>query len=246
MEEISLLAAFTAGLISFLSPCILPLIPAYLSFISELSIQELQQGKAQRKGIALSVFFDAFFFVLGFSVIFVALGASATFLGQFLIARMFLLKKLSGLLIILFGLHTMGIFRIRFLDVEKRYHQKKKTMGLLGSFLIGLAFAFGWTPCIGPILAAILVYAGTKKTIFEGIVLLSIYSAGLGIPFLIAAVGMETFLGFSNLLKRHFRTVEIISGVLLIFVGILVLSNDLSRINSLLMKALGGLPSGEG
>jgi len=243
MQKISLFATFTAGLLTFVSPCILPLIPAYLSFISERSIQELRQVREQRKGIALSVVADAFFFVLGFSTVFVALGASATDIGQFLLTRMFLLKKISGLLIVLFGLHTMGIFRLRFLDVEKRYHHKKKSVGYLGSFLVGLAFAFGWTPCIGPILAAILVYAGTRETVYEGILLLSIYSAGLGIPFMFAALGLESFLGFSNMIKRHFKAIERISGILLIVVGILILSDDLFRLSSLLVKALGGLPS---
>ena len=238
--SVSLFAAFTAGLITFISPCILPLIPAYLSFISGRSIQELRQGKERDRGVVLRVVADALFFVLGFSLVFVVLGASATFIGQFLLSRMALLKKVAGLLILLFGLHTMGILRLSFLDVEKRYHQRSKTLGLFGSLLVGVAFAFGWTPCIGPILAAILVYAGTKKTLYEGILLLSVYSFGLGIPFLLAAIGMETFLGFSQFLKRHFRTVEIVSGILLIFVGVLILSDDLFRISSLLMKAFGG------
>ncbi len=245
MYEVSLITAFSAGLITFVSPCILPLIPAYLSFISGRSIQELRATHKDRRTIPWGVVAEACFFVLGFSLVFVSLGASATAIGKVLLTRMALFKKLSGVLILVFGLHTLGVFRIRFMDFEKRYYQKKKTSGFLGSFLVGVAFAFGWTPCVGPILAAILVYAGTHDTVYQGILLLSVYSLGLGIPFLLAAVGVETFLGISTFLKRHFRALEIASGSLLMFVGLLVLSDDLSKISAFLLKALGGLASGE-
>jgi|YNPNPStandDraft_1061719.scaffolds.fasta_scaffold10675_2 cytochrome c-type biogenesis protein len=243
MHEVSLLTAFTAGLVTFVSPCILPLIPAYLSFVSGRSIQELRAHGQAGRAIAWGVCADACFFVLGFSVVFVALGASATVIGKLLLARMAFLKKVSGALILVFGLHTLGVFRIRFFDMEKRYHQKKKTSGLLGSFLVGLAFSFGWTPCVGPILAAILVYAGTHETVYQGILLLSAYSLGLGIPFVLSALGMETFLGVSAFMKRHFRAIELVSGGLLIFVGLLIFSGDLAKIASLLLKALGGPPA---
>lgn len=243
MHEVSLLTAFTAGVVTFVSPCILPLIPAYLSFISGRSIQELRAHGQVGRAVAWRVCAEACFFVLGFSVVFIALGASATFIGKLLLARMVFLKKVSGALILVFGLHTLGVFRIRLLDMEKRYYQRKKTSGFLGSFLVGLAFSFGWTPCVGPILAAILVYAGTHETVYQGILLLSAYSLGLGIPFVLSALGMERFLGVSAFMKRHFRAIELVSGGLLIFVGLLIFSGDLARIASLLLKVLGGPPA---
>jgi len=242
MENTSLLAAFTAGLLSFLSPCILPLIPAYLSFISGVSLSEMREEESEKKSSA-KVFTNALFFVIGFSFVFVALGASATFLGKFLIAELGILRRVAGVLVILLGLLVLGVFRIGFLDQEKRYHQKRKSFGLLGSFLVGMAFAFGWTPCIGPILAAILFVASTKETVAQGIGLLGVYSAGLGIPFLLAALAVDRFLRVSSWIKRHFQAIKVTSGLLLIAVGILMLTDDLTRITESLMKlmsAVGG------
>ncbi len=241
MENISFFAAFSAGLLSFLSPCILPLIPAYLSFISGVSVAEMRQEGPSEASATGQVFFNALAFVLGFSIVFILLGASATLVGNFLLARLVVLKKLGGGLVILFGLHTLGLFRIGFLDYEKRYHQQRKRFGLFGSLLVGIAFALGWTPCIGPILAAILFLAGTKETVGEGIGLLSVYSAGVGIPFLLAALGVERFFRVSSAFKGRFRTIEIVSGSLLIVVGILILTNDLDRITRLGLGMIGGL-----
>jgi cytochrome c-type biogenesis protein len=241
MENISTLASFTAGLLSFLSPCILPLIPAYLSFVSGLSLAEMRRESPAPRATN-RVFLNALFFVLGFSFVFVSLGASATFLGGLLLTQMAIFKKLSGILILLFGFHTLGILRIRFLDRERRYHQREKPLGVLGSFFVGLAFAFGWTPCIGPILAAILFYAGTRETVAQGVWLLAVYSAGLGIPFLLAALGMDRFLRVSNLFKNHFRGIEILSGLLLMAVGVLILTDDLTRITFYLLKIFGNSP----
>jgi len=241
MENLSAFASFTAGLLSFLSPCILPLIPAYLSFVSGVSLAEMRNESPASHAMN-RVFLNAVFFVLGFSFVFVSLGASATFLGKLLLAQMASLKKLAGVLILLFGLHVLGVLRIRFLDRERRYHQRKKPLGLLGSFVVGVAFAFGWTPCIGPILAAILFYAGTQETVGQGVWLLSVYSAGLGIPFLVAALGVGRFLRVSNLFKNHFRGIEIVSGLLLMAVGVLILTDDLTRITVYLMKIFGSPP----
>jgi len=238
MENTSLLAAFTAGLLSFLSPCILPLIPAYLSFISGVSLNEMRKEEAGADS-SVKVFSNALFFVIGFSFVFVALGASATFLGKFLIAELGVLRRVAGVLVILLGLLVLGVFRVGFLDQEKRYHRERKSFGLFGSFLVGMAFAFGWTPCIGPILAAILFVASTKETVFQGIGLLGVYSAGLGIPFLLAALAVDRFLRVSSWIKKHFQAIKITSGLLLIAVGILMLTDDLTRITQALMKLLG-------
>lgn len=240
MENTSLYAAFTAGLLSFLSPCILPLIPAYLSFISGVSLSEMRGEESDRKSSA-RVLSNALFFVLGFSFVFVALGASATFFGKFLIAELGILRRVAGVLVILLGLLVLGVFRIGILDQEKRFHQKTKSFGLLGSFLVGMAFAFGWTPCIGPILAAILFVASTKETVAQGIGLLGVYSAGLGIPFLLSALAVDRFLHVSSWIKRHFHAIKITSGLLLIGVGILMLTDDLTRITEYLMKLLNSL-----
>jgi cytochrome c-type biogenesis protein len=240
MENTSLFAAFSAGLLSFLSPCILPLIPAYLSFISGVSLSEMRREESDAKSSA-KVLSNALFFVIGFSFVFVALGASATFLGKFLMAELGILRKVAGVLVILLGLLVLGVFRIGFLDQEKRYHHRTKSFGLLGSFLIGMAFALGWTPCIGPILAAILFLASTKETVAQGIGLLGVYSAGLGIPFLLAALAVHRFLRVSSWIKSHFQAIKIVSGLLLIAVGILMLTDDLTRITESLMKLMGSL-----
>jgi len=237
MENTSLFAAFTAGLLSFLSPCILPLIPAYLSFISGVSLSEMRKEESESKS-SVKVLSNALFFVIGFSFVFVALGASATFLGKFLIAELGILRRVAGVLVILLGLLVLGVFRIGFLDQEKRYHQRTKPFGLFGSFLVGMAFAFGWTPCIGPILAGILFVASTKETVVQGIGLLGVYSAGLGIPFLLAALAVDRFLRVSSWINRHFQAIKITSGLLLIAVGILMLTDDLTRITEVLMKLI--------
>jgi cytochrome c-type biogenesis protein len=239
MENVSLLAALTAGLLSFLSPCILPLIPAYLSFISGVSLGEMRKERSDA-GSTAKVLGNALLFVFGFTFVFVSLGASATLFGKFLLQELGILRKVAGCLVIVFGLHLMGLFRIGFLDREKRYHQRTKSLGLFGSFLVGLAFALGWTPCIGPILATILFLASTKETVGQGVLLLAVYSAGLGVPFLLAAVALDRFFQVSSAFKRHFRAIEVTSGLLLIGIGILMLTDDLTRITTYLLRLSAG------
>ena len=221
MENVSLLAAFTAGIISFISPCVLPLIPGYLSFISGVSVEEMKSGGKGSKALR-KVTVNTLLFVLGFSCVFVAMGASATFVGEFLLSKLALFNKIAGAIIIILGLHIMGVFRISFLNYEKRFHRKSRPLGPLGSFAVGLAFAFGWTPCIGPILGGILALAANQDTVGKGITLLLSYSLGLGIPFFITAVSFNTFLGFFGWAKRHFRTIEIVAGLLLVVIGFLM------------------------
>lgn len=229
MENVSLLAAFTAGIISFISPCVLPLIPGYLSFISGVSVEEMKSGDKKSEALK-KVSLNTLLFVLGFSFVFIAMGASATFVGEFLLSKLSLLNKVAGAIIILLGLHIMGVFKIPFLNYEKRFHTRSKPLGPLGAFVVGLAFAFGWTPCIGPILGGILALAANQDTMGKGMVLLSSYSLGLGIPFFITAVSFNTFLGVFGWVKRHFRTIEIISGLFLIIIGFLIFIGSFSYI----------------
>jgi cytochrome c-type biogenesis protein len=228
LEKISLLTAFGAGFISFISPCVLPLVPGYISFVSGVSLDRMKDRAGT--GVSLGkIALNCVFFILGFSVVFVGLGASATYLGQFLSEKFVLFSKIAGVIVIIFGLHVMGVFRIPFLQYERRFHAGSKPLGLLGSFLVGLAFAFGWTPCIGPILGAILAFASTQETVKEGIYLLSAYSLGLGLPFFVTGIAMNTVLGLSKGIKSHYRKIELVSGALLILVGILILTNSLQK-----------------
>lgn len=229
MNEVSVFAAFGAGLLSFLSPCVLPLVPGYLSIISGSSLEQL---KAQEKDASLfkTVLMNSILFIVGFSVTFILLGASATWIGQILVSRMRLLGQLAGLVLVVFGIHLTGLIKINALYRDKRFHNVQKPRGLLGAFVLGLAFAFGWTPCIGPILAGILTIASTKQTVTEGMFLLAIYSAGLGIPFLMTSLALNQFLAFYGRFKKHFHAVEVVSGALVIAVGLLILTGSLSRL----------------
>lgn len=225
-EPVTLLGAFVAGIISFLSPCILPLIPAYVAFVSGKSVEELQEGAGKSRG----VFLGSLFFVLGFSTVFVVLGATATGLGQFLVGQLALLTKVAGVVIVVLGLSLAGLFQLPLINRTVRLEVTRKPTGKTGSFLLGAAFAFGWTPCIGPILAGILAFAATQDTVYQGILLLSVYSLGLGIPFLLTTLSLRRFFRWTAPVKRHFRLVEIVSGLLLVVVGILVFTGGLTRI----------------
>jgi cytochrome c-type biogenesis protein len=229
MENVTVFTAFAAGQISFLSPCVLPLVPGYISIISGFSLDQLKV-ESRKPSLTRSVFGNSVMFILGFSITFISLGASASWLGQVLLSKMTLLYKLAGVIIIIFGLHLLGVFRINFLYRDKRFHGSEKPRGIFGALVLGLAFAFGWTPCIGPILAGILAIASTKQTVTQGVVLLAVYSLGLGIPFLATSLGLNRFLAFYSRFKRHFRAVEIASGALVVAVGLLVLTNSLSRL----------------
>ena len=229
MENVHLITALLAGLLSFVSPCVLPLVPAYISFISGVSMDEFREGIESKKSFK-KVALSSIFFIFGFSLVFVLLGASATAIGKLLLSKFSFFTQIAGIVIIVFGLHTIGIFRIKYLDFEKRFKVRKKSSGLIGSFFVGIAFAFGWTPCIGPILGAILAFASTEKTVVNGIVLLSVYSLGLAIPFFITGIAMNAFLKFFKSIKNHFRKIEIVSGVLLIIIGVLIFSNNFQRL----------------
>jgi len=229
MDNVSVFYAFGAGLFSFLSPCVLPLVPGYISIISGCSLDQL---KANEKDTTLmrTVLLNSIMFIVGFSVTFILLGATATWIGQLLLSKMRLFSRLAGLLLIVFGIHLTGLVKINFLYQDKRFHNVSKPRGLFGALVLGLAFAFGWTPCIGPILASIMTIASTKETVSQGMFLLAVYSAGLGIPFLLTSFALNKFLSFYSRFKRHFHAVEVASGALVIVVGVLILTGSLSRL----------------
>ncbi len=235
MESVGLFTAFLFGILSFLSPCVLPLVPGYISFISGLSFEELRESSSAKKFL-IKTLLSSLFFVLGFSVVFVSLGASATAVGKFLSENMNWIAKVAGVIIVLFGLHMTGIWKIKFLNYEAKLKISGKPLGLLGAFLIGFAFAFGWTPCIGPVLATILVLASQQETIKQGILLLSIYSLGLGIPFILTSLSVNFFFKWFSKVRRYLNIVEIVSGVILILLGVLIFTNSLGVISSYLMK----------
>ena len=228
-ESVSLFTAFGAGIVSFVSPCVLPIVPGYLSFISGINVSKFKNLEAsgdQTRRVAIT----SLFFVLGFSTVFVLLGAAATMVGYYLQEYKRMLGIVGGIVILVPGLHMMGVFRIKWLLGEMRAEVKQKPLGLFGAYVVGLAFAFGWTPCIGPILAAVLAYASQQETVSQGVILLSAYSAGLGIPFILAGLAVNWFFAASARLKAQMRRVEIVSGLLLIGVGLLLVTDRLSAI----------------
>lgn len=213
-----MLVAFGAGVLSFFSPCILPLIPAYISFITGLSTQQISGEVAVRPGGR--ILGETLLFILGFSFIFVLLGASITYLGSFFSGHRQLLKSIGGVIIIIFGLHIAGVFSIKQLEYEKKLHLSSKPTHLLGSFVVGMVFALGWTPCIGPILASVLALAATRESLTQGILLLSFYSLGLALPFLLTSIFINWFLTAFSKIRRYFRAISIGSGALLVGVGV--------------------------
>ncbi len=222
------IAAFIAGLISFLSPCVLPLVPGYVSLVSGATVEELQ---TEEKRALANVMFSSLSFIVGFSLVFIALGAVATEVGQLAHQYYSIMIRVAGVIIIIFGLHLTGIFKIKWLYADKRMHSLgQRRTGLFGAFLVGFAFAFGWTPCIGPILAGILTLAATQAKVLQGVGLLALYSAGLAVPFLLTSIGIERFLQFYARFRRHLHAVEVGSGVLLILIGALVLTHHFTRL----------------
>jgi cytochrome c-type biogenesis protein len=234
--DVPLKVAVVAGAISFLSPCVLPLVPSYLCFITGASLDELSDGDSASENQQKRAFIAAIFFVLGFSTVFVALGASASFAGQLLRTHLGLLSQIAGVFIIIMGLHFMGVFKIALLHREARYHHHTRPVGLLGAYGIGLAFAFGWTPCIGPVLATILTLAASEQDVVRGASLLAVYSLGLGIPFLMAAAGVGTFLVFFGKFKRHLQRVEQVMGVLLVATGVMFLTGSMQTLSYWLLE----------
>jgi cytochrome c-type biogenesis protein len=229
-QDVSTLIAFMAGLLSFVSPCVLPLVPSYITYITGVSFKDLTDEKAKSK-VRWATTLHSILFIAGFSTVFILMGASASYLGQVLVEYQSWIMKVGGVLIIVLGIHFTGIINIPFLQMEKRFELRKKPLGYLGSFLVGIVFAAGWTPCIGPILSTILIYASTSKNYMTGVYLLTVYSLGLGIPFFLSSLAFNAFLSAFDKIKRYMRWVTLISGIFLIIIGILFLTDTFREIN---------------
>jgi cytochrome c-type biogenesis protein len=225
--DVALPVAFGAGLASFLSPCVLPLIPSYITFITGMTLDDVQRSRR----LALV---HALLFVIGFSLIFLALGASATLLGRLLVTYRVWISRVGGVLVLAFGLYLLGLFNLGAFARERRIHVTDKPLGYLGTLVVGIAFGAGWTPCIGPILGSILTYAASQADLRRGMVLLGAYSLGLAIPFLLAAVAIEKFLGAFAAIKRHMAWVTRVSGAALVVVALLMITDYLRVITNVL------------
>lgn len=235
-SELTLPIIALAGLLSFLSPCVLPLVPPYLCYLAGTSVSELSARENIDSALRRRVVFAALVFVLGFSTVFVALGAGASLIGAVLRAYAHILAQVAGVAIIIMGLHFLGVFRLAFLSREARV-EVSKPAGFGGAYIMGLAFAFGWTPCIGPVLAGVLAVAGSEATVWRGAGLLAIYSAGLGVPFLLAAFAMGPFLRFLKRFRANLGLIEKVMGVLLVITGILFLTGTISQFGFYLLEA---------
>ena len=230
MTDVNILVAFTAGIFSFLSPCVLPLIPSYLSFISGVSLEEVraaQVGSRTRWRVA----WNSLAFILGFSLVFVSLGASASFLAGFFLSYRGLIRVLGGILILAVGIYLMGFFKMPALDRYLQFHLKDKPAGYLGSAVVGITFGAAWIPCVGPILGAILTLAATSSEIGTGIFYLATYAAGLAVPFFVSAVAVNSFFEFSHKFRRYLQAVHVTAGILLIIVGILLITDYMTLLN---------------
>ncbi|MEP3439835.1 MAG: cytochrome c biogenesis protein CcdA [Hoeflea sp.] len=243
IADIPLLTVLLAGALSFLSPCVLPLVPPYLCYMAGVSVEDFRGAAAEARASETrrAVFFASLFFTLGFATVFVALGAGASSIGGALRQHMDLLAKLGGVVIILMGLHFLGLFRIGLLAREARFTGGGKPATLSGAYLMGLAFAFGWTPCIGPVLGAVLGVAAARETVSSGALLLAAYSLGLAVPFWIAALFSERFMRFAQRFRQHLGTVEKITGALLVLTGILFLTGGMATMAYWLLETFPAL-----
>jgi cytochrome c-type biogenesis protein len=239
--NVTYFGALVAGLLSFLSPCVLPLVPPYLCFLGGTTFDQLTGEDETPSHVYATVVLSSFAFVLGFTTVFVILGATATFAGQLVAENLGLLSKIAGVVIIVAGLHFLGLIHIPILHREARYHADARPAGLVGAYLIGLAFAFGWTPCIGPVLAAILLMAAGEDTVRQGILLLLVYSLGLGIPFIAAAFAVRPFMAALQRFRPHLAAMEKVLGGFLVLTGILFLTNSMTLISGWMLEMFPGL-----
>jgi cytochrome c-type biogenesis protein len=235
IQHISLFAAFGAGLLSFVSPCVLPLVPSYISYITGLSLERLSDA-SERQRFRKTIIVNSLLFIAGFSSVFIAFGASASFIGQVLIVYQDHIRRIGGLLIILFGLYLLGVLNLNFLATEKRLHFNNRPAGYVGTILFCIAFAAGWTPCVGPVLGTILLYASTTDSLTSGVALLASYSLGLGLPLFITALGVDRFLSYFKQVRAYLWGVSTVSGVFLVVVGVMIYANTLTIITSYLER----------
>lgn len=226
MDNISFILAFSAGLLSFLSPCVLPLIPAYVSYLTGSAVSDIKTGRDK-----MNLLYKSIGFIIGFSLVFIALGASVSTIGKLFNSNLDILRKIGGIIVIIFGLHITGIFKIRLFYSEKRLLPFGESSKSFGSIFVGMAFAAGWTPCIGPILSSILIYAGSMATIGKGILLLVMYSAGLAVPFLFTAIAIGSFTKYFKAFSKYLPVISVISGILMIVMGVLIFTNKLTIIS---------------
>jgi len=233
MKDVSFSLAFFAGLLSFLSPCVLPLVPSSISFITGVSFEDLK-SKDDRKRIRFLTITNSLAFIAGFSLIFVALGASSSVVGRFLFEYQDWIRIIGGVLVIFFGLFVSGLLKLDFLTRERKFHLTGKPAGYIGTFFVGMTFAAAWTPCIGPILGTILVYASSKGSAVYGFKLLSVYSLGLALPFFLSSLMFNSFLSYSGKIRKYMRWIMIVSGLLLIVFGLLLLTNNVRQLTSFL------------
>jgi cytochrome c-type biogenesis protein len=235
MNELNIFVAFAAGVLSFLSPCVLPLIPSYLSFVSGISLEEMR-GDQARARVRWRVVLNSVAFIIGFSLVFVSLGASASFIGSFFLNYRNLIRLLGGMFIVAVGLYLIGIFKVAALERYLQFNLKDKPAGYLGSVLVGVTFAVAWTPCVGPILGAILAIAGTSADIGRGVVLLAMYAVGLAVPFFFSALAVNSFFQFSQAFRRYIQAFHVASGVLLVLAGILLMTDYMTSLNTYVLR----------
>jgi cytochrome c-type biogenesis protein len=232
VKDVSFSLAFVAGVLSFLSPCVLPLLPSYVSFITGLSFEYLTSG-INRKKVQYLTITNSLAFIFGFSAVFIALGASSSVIGRFLFDYQEWIRIIGGILVIIFGLFVAGFLKLDFLMKDRKLHLSGKPAGYIGTFFVGMTFAAGWTPCIGPILGTILVYASSKASAVYGLKLLAVYSAGLALPFLLSSLAINSFLSYSKKVMRYMKVIMVISGLLLILFGIMLLTNRIRELSGL-------------
>jgi cytochrome c-type biogenesis protein len=235
MADVNFLVAFAAGTLSFLSPCVLPLIPSYLSFVSGVSLDEMRNDQAAAR-VRSRVVFNSLAFILGFSLVFVSLGASASYLGSHFLGYRDVIRLLGGGFVLLVGLYLVGLFKVAALERYLQFNLKDKPAGYLGSVLVGITFYVAWTPCVGPILGAILALASASGEIGRGVVLLATYAAGLAFPFFLSALAVNSFFQFSKQFRRYIQAVHVAGGVLLIIVGVLLITDTMTPLNSYALR----------
>ena len=234
-SDMSLFIAFAAGLLSFVSPCVLPLVPSYVTYITGLTLEELT-SETERARVRGVIIVNSLLFIAGFSAVFIAFGASASLVGQLLMTYQEFIRKLGGVLIVVFGLYVMGVLKIKFLMSEMRVHFQRRPAGYVGSFLVGVAFAAGWTPCVGPILGTILLYASTTDSMLTGVKLLASYSLGIALPLFVTALAVDSFLNYFKKVRAYMYGISVASGVFLILVGVMIYTNSLTLLTSLLER----------